>query len=74
MLNRTLHNAGALQEIVEAVVSVNDQRFPRNFVFLVFSYFSSASIPWLSNFWVGVMAMVRLRPPGEGERLCTPWF
>ena len=25
------------------------------------------------QFWVAGNAMVRLRPPGEGERLCTPW-
>ena len=40
-----------------------------HFVEYVFICFDSLVI----QFWVAVNAMVRLRPPGEGERLCTPW-
>ena len=36
----------------------------------VFDCFDSLVI----QFWIAVNAMVRLRPPCEGERLCTPWF
>ena len=43
------------------------------FLLTLFSLRFIASTSWLSNFWVAGNAMVRLRPPGEGERLCTPW-
>ena len=43
-------------------------------LFLVFIYsVFDCSDSLVIQFWVAGNAMVRLRPPGEGERLCTPW-